>query len=141
MSFSHQHQLVVFYRSLRYSKSSQVSRTLLSILADLNNVVVWMVSILPLISTSSSLFYKACGDHSKHTNYNCYHDHPHVPEFFVVLWQDPSTYLSFCFLLFSLCGLPDQQNPPDDKFFFLVNQHKVLLLLLLSFYSFKSFPL
>ena len=36
-------------------KSSQVSRTLLSILAVLNNVVVWMVSTGPLNSKSSSL--------------------------------------------------------------------------------------
>ena len=34
----------------------QVSRTLLSILAVLNNVVVWMVSTCPLISKSSSPF-------------------------------------------------------------------------------------
>ena len=33
-----------------------VSRTLLSILADLNNVVVWIVSTRPLISQSSSPF-------------------------------------------------------------------------------------
>ena len=41
-----------FHWSLRDSKSSQVSRNL----ADLNNALVWMVSILPLISSSSSLF-------------------------------------------------------------------------------------
>ena len=35
---------------------SQVSRTLLSILADLSSMVVWMISIHPLISKSSSLF-------------------------------------------------------------------------------------
>ena len=34
--------------------SPQVSRTLLSILADLNNAVVWMVSTHPLISNSFS---------------------------------------------------------------------------------------
>ena len=37
------------------SKSSQVSRTLLSILTDFNNAIVWMVS-RPLISKSSSLW-------------------------------------------------------------------------------------
>ena len=36
------------------SPSAQVSRTLLSILANLNNAVVWMVSSRPLISTSST---------------------------------------------------------------------------------------
>ena len=42
--------------SLSDSKSPQVSRALLRILADLNNEVVWMVSPHPLISKSSSLF-------------------------------------------------------------------------------------
>ena len=36
------------------NNSPQVSRTLLSILADLNNAVVWMVSTCPVISMSSS---------------------------------------------------------------------------------------
>ena len=36
----------------------QVSWTLLSILADLNNVIVWMVSAHPPISNSSSSFTK-----------------------------------------------------------------------------------
>ena len=44
---------MVFHKSLS-DKSSQVSRTLLSILADLNHAVVWMVSSRPLIYTSSS---------------------------------------------------------------------------------------
>ena len=42
--------------SLRDSKSPQVSRTLLSILAILNNAVVWMVSTRPPTSKSSSPF-------------------------------------------------------------------------------------
>ena len=49
-NFSHQHSLMVFHCSLSDSKSPQISRTLLSILADLNNVVIWMVSTRPLIS-------------------------------------------------------------------------------------------
>ena len=69
MSFSHQHSLVASQRGLRDCKFPVVSRTLLSILADLNNVVVWMVLILPLISRTLrsilsnvagiSLFWKA----------------------------------------------------------------------------------
>ena len=55
-SFSHQHQLMVFHWSLSSSESPQVSRTFLSILAVLNNVVVWMVSTRPLISKSSCPF-------------------------------------------------------------------------------------
>ena len=43
---------MVFHQSLRDSKSPQVSSILLRILADLNNDVVWMVSIGPLICKS-----------------------------------------------------------------------------------------
>ena len=47
---------MVFHWSLSDSKSSQVSRTLLSILAVLNNAVVWMVSTRLPTSKSSSPF-------------------------------------------------------------------------------------
>ena len=47
---------MVFHWSLSDSKSPQVSRTLLSILAALYNVVVWMVSTRPPTSKSSSPF-------------------------------------------------------------------------------------
>ena len=40
--------------SLSDSKSPQISRTLLSILADLNKVLVWMASSRPLISKYSN---------------------------------------------------------------------------------------
>ena len=48
--------LMVFQSSLSENKSPQVSRTLLSILAVLNNAVVWMVSSRPPTSKSSSPF-------------------------------------------------------------------------------------
>ena len=47
---------MVFPWSLSDSRSPQVSRTLLSILAVLNNVIVWMVSTRPPTSKSSSPF-------------------------------------------------------------------------------------
>ena len=47
---------MVFHWSLSDRKSPQVSRTLLSILSVLSNVVVWMVSTLPPTSKSSSPF-------------------------------------------------------------------------------------
>ena len=47
---------MVFYWRLSDRKFPQVSWTLLSILADLNNVVVWMVSTRPPTSKSSSPF-------------------------------------------------------------------------------------
>ena len=47
---------MVFHWSLSDSKSPQVSRTLLSILAILNNAVIWMVSTCLPTSKSSSPF-------------------------------------------------------------------------------------
>ena len=43
-----------FHWSLSDSKSSQVSRTLLSILAAVNKAGIWTLSTRPLISNSSS---------------------------------------------------------------------------------------
>ena len=54
--FSNQRYLVVFHWSLSDNKFPQVSRTLLSILANITYCVVWIVSILLLISSSSNLF-------------------------------------------------------------------------------------
>ena len=34
------------------------------------------------------------------------------------LFNDPHTYLSFCFLLFSLCGLPGQQSTLLGRWFY-----------------------
>ena len=48
------HQLMVFHWSLSDCKSLQVTRTLLSILVDLNYSVVWMIFTCYLISKSSS---------------------------------------------------------------------------------------
>ena len=53
-SFSHQRLPMVPHWSLSNSKSPHVFRTLLSILHDLSNVVVWVVSTHPDISNSSS---------------------------------------------------------------------------------------
>ena len=42
-----------FSRNFRDSKSAQITRTLPSILADLNNAIVYMIFICPFISKSS----------------------------------------------------------------------------------------
>ena len=55
-NFSHQLTLMGFHWNLSDSKSPQVSKTLLSILTDLNNGIVWIVSTRPFISKSSSPF-------------------------------------------------------------------------------------
>ena len=52
---------MVFHWILTASESSQVSRTLLSILADFNNTLVPMVSVQPPISNVSSSFIKLLG--------------------------------------------------------------------------------
>ena len=49
--------LMISHWSLSDRRSSQVSCTLLSILADLNNTAVWIVSTRPPISNSSSLLF------------------------------------------------------------------------------------
>ena len=75
-----------------------------------------MVSIFPLISDSYRyFFFKTFRNHSKCANYNWYHYHPHVSQFFLVLWQGPSICLSFCILLFLLCCPPEWQIPLDNN--------------------------
>ena len=68
---------MVFYLSLSDSKSPQVSRILLSILADLN-AGLWMVFTCPLIYKSSSPFINHFDDCTKRTIYIWYHRHFHV---------------------------------------------------------------
>ena len=108
LSFSHQYWLMVFHRNLNNSKSFQVPRTLLSILADLRKTAVRMFSILPLISNSSSYFSRLLGI------VPC----AHQPELvfssfscsiaFSVLRQGLSICLSFRFLLLLICGQPER---------------------------------
>ena len=61
---------MVFHWSLSDSKYPQVSRTLLSILADLNNAVIWMVAICPSISFQTPpTFHPASEDRFQSANY------------------------------------------------------------------------
>ena len=55
-SFSYQFELMVSHWSLSDSKSPQVFRTLLSILAVLSNAVIWIVSTRPPTSYASRPF-------------------------------------------------------------------------------------
>ena len=84
--------------SLSDSKSPQVSRTLLSILADLSNAVVWIVSTCLLISKFSSPLYQSFGNCTKSANYNWYHRHFHVQVFFFQF----SSKVQILILLFTL---------------------------------------
>ena len=90
------------------AKSFQVSRTLLSILTDLNNAVIWMASVYPPIPYSSVPFPRLWGpfqeDHLQlvSPSPSC----STVLLIYSVLWQGPNISLSFNFLLFSLCATP-----------------------------------
>ena len=65
IDFSYQqHQVFFFFFSLKY-ESSQVSRTLLSILDNFNTAIVWIALILPMISTYPSLFSRPLGTISR----------------------------------------------------------------------------
>ena len=55
------------------SFSPQNSKNLLNILADLNNIVVWMFLIYSMISNYSRFFFQFFGDCSNLTNHNWYH--------------------------------------------------------------------
>ena len=89
---------MVFHWSLSDSKSPRDSRTLLSILADLNNAVVWMVSTCPLISKSSNSctkilcwLYRADQLQIVSLSLSC-------SIVFSIIWQGPGIYPSFRFL-------------------------------------------
>ena len=120
-SFSHQRQLMVFHWSLSDSKSSQVFRTFLSILVDLNNAVIWMASTRPLIFKPSSPCINPLVTVPKSTNYKWYHSHFYVPTFF---FNSParSRYLSFFSLFFNFT----RWSAGTAKFsFFFVEYYKV----------------
>ena len=93
--------LVVFLWSLSDSKFPQISRTFLSILGDLNNAVVWMLSILPLISYSFSPFSKPFGPFQAH-QFDGYHRHPLVPHFFFFFSFLASFKYLFIILFYSI---------------------------------------
>ena len=73
---------MVFQWRLSDSKSPQVSRTLLSILAVFNNAVVSMVSSCLPTSKSSRPFNNPLVTVPKAKNHNWYNCHRHVPLFF-----------------------------------------------------------
>ena len=113
--FSHQRLLVVFNWSLSDSESPLVTRTLLSILADPNNAVLWIVSTRPFISESSTFFINPLVTVpwppiiiGINATFTCH-------SFF----QFPSK------VLILLSGQPGQQIQQFCKFYFFVDYYKV----------------
>ena len=97
-SFLHHGQLVDFNCCLSESKSLQIIRNLLGILGDLNEAVVWIALILPLVSSFTSPIF------------NSFRTFPHATTTItiivimfpcdLVLWQGPCIYLSLSFFDF-----------------------------------------
>ena len=118
---------MVFPRSLSDTKSLQVSWTNLSILDDLNNASVWIVSIRLPISNSTSLLTKLQGTIPSApitvgiTVTLTFHSF-----FFSSLAKFKNIVLSFCFLFFY--SVVWRQNPLFDWFSFLCLLLQSLLL-------------
>ena len=110
---------MVSHWRLSESKSPQVSRILLSIMTDLNNTAVWMISTSPIISKFSTPYINplVTVPNSQITIgiivTFIFHS------FFLFLLQGPGTYLSFRFLSVLLCDQPERESPQFDKFFIL----------------------
>ena len=114
----------VFHWSLSDSKSLEAYKTLLNILANRNNSAVWMVSIFPLISNSSSLFPKAlCTVPSAPTTIGIIG----TLLFFFFNSLAMSKYLSISLfsLILTLWSVGTVKSTRRQSSFFLVNQHKV----------------
>ena len=90
-------------------KWQQVAMTLLNILANFNNAVIWIISVLLLFSLPVHLRFFSGFSHM--------HQQPFVsPSYscfilFLGFLGSLGNYLFFQILLFSLYGVPEQQNP------------------------------
>ena len=115
--FSYQREMMVSLWSLRDSKSPQISRIHLIVLADLRDHVVWMVPTRLLFSKSSSLHTNPLVTVSRSPITN---GTPLIScsTAFSIPWLSQSTDLSFHFLSILLCDQPIQQRPQFGKFSF-----------------------
>ena len=113
---------MIFHWGLSDSKFPQVSRTLLSILAVLNNVVIWMVSTPEPTSKSSSPFNNPLLTVPKApiTIGIIVTFMFHSFFFFSIPKQGRGTYPSFPILSVLFCGQPAQQSRQFCKSSFLL---------------------
>ena len=119
---------MVSHRSLS-DKSPQVTWTLLSILADLNNAIVLMVYTCPVISKSFSLLSNPSVSRASLSIGKI------VTFMFLKIFNSlaRSRYLSF-FRVLSIfsCGQPGQKSPQFDKFSLSLSLCFFFLLLLIT---------
>ena len=101
-----------FYCSLNDSKSYHVSRIFFNILADLNIAVVWMASILFLISDYDSFSPSSLGQFQV-LHIWLYHSHSRVPQRFQVSGKVQVFVYLFLFFHFNPHCLPWRQNQLD----------------------------
>ena len=108
---------MVFHKNLSDSKFYHVSRHLLGILADLNNVVVCVRSILPQIFNSSSFFFKFLGTILR-TSITISSPSCSTPFFLNITGKIPVfVYFFVYFHSFFFCVLMEHQNIQDSFFF------------------------
>ena len=101
---SYNRKLVIFHWSLSVSKSPQISRCLLTILADFNNFNTLFILDYSFDIPFFLNFQQTIGDRSQHFKHSLYRFHFHVPLPFSSLVT--SRYLSIFFVFFfyfSLC--------------------------------------
>ena len=97
--YYHYHPFENFSTSALTDQSPQVSGTLLSILADVNNAVVWMFLSLSFYFQVFRSIYQFFGDRFERTSCNSYPSRTFMfYSFFLVLLEGLCTYLSFSFL-------------------------------------------
>ena len=119
--------LIVFKWSLSDRNSSQISRNILSILADFNNTSFLMFSTYPIISKFSSpctnlLRIVSCEPIAIDNTVTFMFFN------FLVLWQGLGIYHSFLLLLILLFRPPVSASPQFSRFsFFVVDYHSVWL--------------
>ena len=106
MNFSHKHLLMTFHWSLSGSKFLQTSWTLLRNQVDLNNAVIWIISILPLISYPHPVFFSGfLGYYSNCANFRCYPRNSHFSHLFSSLAKSKYSYifsLNIIIIIYSL---------------------------------------
>ena len=99
----------------RSSQIFKASKTILRVLRS----GWWMISNLPLISSSASLFSRFFGDCSKGSNYKWYQHQ--APKLFSVLWHDLGHRLVFRLPLEFYFRLERPISRVDKFIFFLIN--------------------